>query len=224
MKGLILLALIVTVGMALWGSAAGASSGGPLAKSAAVSNPHISRSAASDISKARLAGVPAKGSYAFLLKLGVEPTGAAYRANLARGRSAARTAARDQLTTVREAQSRVIAALPSGSHVLYRMHAILSGVAVYTKVSNVPALQRIAGVAHVYAIAPKRPSNSYAVHLVKAPQVWAALGDLGANSTVAIIDTGLDYTHADFGGPGTPAAYQTALANDTATPTFTYFL
>ena len=75
MKGLILLALIVTVGMALWGSAAGASSGGPLARSA-VSNQHIARSAASDISKARLAGVPAKGSYAFLLKLGVEPTDA----------------------------------------------------------------------------------------------------------------------------------------------------
>jgi subtilisin family serine protease len=220
MKGLVLLALIVAVGMALGGAAAGAASSGPVAKNAAVSNQHIPRSAASGMAKARVAGVPAKGSYAFLLKLGVEPTGVVYDSNLSRGRNAARAAARDQLTTVREAENRVIAALPSGSHVLYRMHAILSGVGVYTKVSNVPALQRIAGVSHVYAIAPKRPSNSYAVHLVKAPQVWEALGDLGENSTVAIIDTGLDYTHADFGGPGTTGAYQTALANDTAAPTF----
>jgi len=55
---------------------------------------------------------------------------------------------------------------------------------------------------------------------VHAPQVWATYGDLGANSTVAIIDTGIDYTHADFGGPGTTAAYQTALATDTVTPTY----
>ncbi len=36
-----------------------------------------------------------------------------------------------------------------------------------------------------------------------------------------MIDTGVDYTHADFGGPGTPAAYQLALAQDTADPTLT---
>ena len=29
--------------------------------------------------------------------------------------------------------------------------------------------------------------------------------------TVAIVDTGVDYTHADFGGPGTVEAYE---AND----------
>jgi subtilisin family serine protease len=57
---------------------------------------------------------------------------------------------------------------------------------------------------------------------VKAPEVWATgdPGSLGENSTVAIIDTGIDYTHADFGGPGTPAAYNTAKANDTTAPTF----
>ncbi|HKC77789.1 MAG TPA: S8 family serine peptidase, partial [Gaiellaceae bacterium] len=35
---------------------------------------------------------------------------------------------------------------------------------------------------------------------------------------IAIIDTGVDYTHADLGGPGTKAAYATALANDTVAP------
>ncbi len=53
--------------------------------------------------------------------------------------------------------------------------------------------------------------------------VWAtgpAGSSLGEHSTVAIIDTGIDYTHADFGGPGTPADYQTALADDTSAPTY----
>src|SRR5262249_10000381 len=41
-------------------------------------------------------------------------------------------------------------------------------------------------------------------------------GDLGQDSTVAVIDTGLDYTHANFGGPGTSAAYDQAFAHSTA--------
>ena len=37
----------------------------------------------------------------------------------------------------------------------------------------------------------------------------------GEGVKVAIIDTGIDYTHANFGGPGTPAAYAAAHANET---------
>src|SRR5205823_2258768 len=149
-----------------------------------------------------------------------EGTARAYDAKLSLGRTAARTAAQNQLATVRAAQSRVIAALPSASHVLYQTHAVLAGVGVYTNVANLSALQRIAGVTAVYPIAPKTPSLSYSVQLVHAPQVWSTYSNIGANSTIAIIDTGVDYTHADLGGPGTTAAYQAALASDTAAPTF----
>ena len=159
-----------------------------------------------------LDGVPGKGSYAFLLKLKAEPTGRAYDANLSRSRSAARAAARNELLTVRAAERNVIAALPSSSHVLYQTHAVLAGVAVYTKVSNLPALQRISGVAAVYPIAPKKPSLTYSVPLVHAPQVWTTYGDTGQNATIAVIDTGVDYTHADFGGVGTVKEYTDSKA------------
>ena len=224
MKGLVLLAVAVATAVVLGVSAAGAAlhgSAGPLARSVAVSKHQIPLSATARGMKARaLRGVPAHGSYAFLLKLGVEPTARAFYSSLSLGQSTAQAAAKSQLATVSAAESRVIAALPSGSHVLYRTHAVLAGVAVYTNVANVPALQNIAGVTAVYPIAPKTPSLSYSVLHMHAPQVWATYGDLGANSTVAIIDTGIDYTHADFGGPGTTAAYQTALATDTVTPTY----
>ena len=37
----------------------------------------------------------------------------------------------------------------------------------------------------------------------------------GEGMKIAVIDTGIDYTHANFGGPGTVAAYQAANAADT---------
>jgi subtilisin family serine protease len=221
-KGLVLLALAGATAVVLWVSAAGAAhTGGPLARSADVTTRHIPLSKASRVVKPRgLKGVPAKGSYAFLLKLGTQPTGRVYEASLPRGKSAARVAAKNQLAAVNAAESHVIAALPSGSHVLYQTHAVLSSVAVYTKVKNLGALQRISGVQRVYPIAPKTPSLSYSVYLEKAPQVWQDLGDTGNGTSIAIIDTGVDYTHADFGGSGVPADYQTALANDTTAPTY----
>ena len=53
-------------------------------------------------------------------------------------------------------------------------------------------------MAKVYPIAAKTPSNSYAVPLVRAPQVWQTYSDRGENATIAVIDTGVDYNHPDL--------------------------
>jgi Subtilase family len=221
-RGLAAPATAVAAVLVLWATAAApGSSGGPLTRGVGAATGRLSLAGRSlDATPRGLPGVPATGSYGFFLELHAAPTGRVYDATLARGKSAARAAAESQLATVRTAQNSVIAALPGGSHVLYRTHAVLPGVAVYTRVTNLPALQRITGVAHVYPIAPKTPSLSYSTVLVRAPQVWSTYGDRGENSTIAIIDTGVDYTHADFGGSGNPADYATAKANDTSTPTY----
>ena len=54
--------------------------------------------------------------------------------------------------------------------------------------------------------------------LIRQPQT-AALGHLGAGTTVAVLDTGVDYTRAAFGSctaPGVPAGCRVHLAVDTA--------
>jgi subtilisin family serine protease len=43
-----------------------------------------------------------------------------------------------------------------------------------------------------------------------ADRLAAELGYLGQGSVVAVVDTGIDYTHAAFGGPGTAEAYSAA--------------
>src|ERR671930_1446575 len=144
------------------------------------------------------ASVPNHGRYAFLLRLDTASTLATYRQNRPLGKSTAASAARSQFARIKARQADVVSALPSGSHVLYKSHSVLAGVAVTTDVHNYGALRNIAGVQAVYPIAPKSVSNSYAMPLQHAPQAWQAHGDLGENSTIAIIDTGIDYTHANL--------------------------
>src|SRR3954453_10643089 len=164
-------------------------------------------------------GLPRKGKFAFLLMLSAKPTSSVYATTKrSSGTASAKRAARTQLSTVTAAQNRAIAGLPNKSNVLYRTHAALAGVAVVTNVKNYEALRHISGVAAVYPIAAKRASNSYAVPLQGGAAAWEAYGDLGQNATVAVIDTGVDYTHANFGGAGTVDAYEAADATDTTAP------
>ena len=59
--------------------------------------------------------------------------------------------------------------------------------------------------------------NVVGVPRVQAPAVWAGVPHFrGEGMKVAIIDTGIDYTHANFGGPGTVAAFDAAFAASTS--------
>ena len=103
-----------------------------------------------------------------------------------------------------------------GGKVRASYQAAYNGVRVTVPARSVPKLSTIPGVVGVHAITPKKADNVHGVPLIGAPQVWGGLSNLhGEGIKIGIIDTGIDYTHADFGGPGTVAAYQNALAHDT---------
>ena len=90
--------------------------------------------------------------------------------------------------------------------VIYRVQRVLNGIAVYTTTSQVAALRRLPGVTAIRPMTPKYRSNATSVPLIGAPQVWNASQGIKATGTgvkIGIIDTGIDYLHTDFGGPGT---------------------
>ena len=101
----------------------------------------------------------------------------------------------------------------ANSEVLYTTHNTVRGVALQ---GDAQALRDLAGrsdVEHIARIIPKKRSNGGTVIDTKAIDTWTQTGHTGKDVKVAVIDSGLDYTHADFGGPGTDEAYKAAKAS-----------
>ncbi len=163
----------------------------------------------------------AKGKVSVMIELDATPAVKTYALNRSRGTAAARDAGRSQVSVVRRAQSVVLARLArpaTKARTIYRVQNAYSGVAVVTDASRLAALAQLPGVKAIHRLTPKTISNSSSVPLIGAPQAWQGAPSMtGAGVSVGIIDTGIDYTHKDFGGIGTKAAYLAAKTADQST-------
>ena len=144
-----------------------------------------------------------------MLELDTQSTSHAFRRARSRGVSPASAAIR-QGDRVEAIANEVSARLNVDTHVLYTSRVLYPGVAVRTTADKVRALARIPGVRAVHTMVPKSVDHAVSVPLTGANTTWTNPGGTGAGVTVGIIDTGIDYTHADFGGPGTTTAYADA--------------
>jgi subtilisin family serine protease len=95
---------------------------------------------------------------------------------------------------------------------LYRVGMAYNGVAVLASPDEAAALGRIDGVKAVREIPLHEPTNSQSVPFIGADTAWSAGGGAftGDGIEIGIIDSGVDYVHTNFGGPGTDAAYEDA--------------
>jgi subtilisin family serine protease len=120
--------------------------------------------------------------------------------------------------TVRAAQNATMARLTSlGAKELGRVRIAYNALIVRVDAS---ALQGIAAMSEVQSI---RKVGTYEMDLSSTvPYIGASavqgMGVDGAGTTVAVLDSGIDYTHRNLGGPGTLAAYEAAWGTSTTDP------
>jgi subtilisin family serine protease len=103
-----------------------------------------------------------------------------------------------------------------GAEVVGAYQSAMNGLKVRISRRQLAALREVPGVVDVKPVTRYRLDNTRAVPRIQAPVAWdGPAGVHGEGIKIAIIDTGIDYTHANFGGPGTTSAYATADATDT---------
>lgn len=102
---------------------------------------------------------------------------------------------------------------------LYTTTNSLPGVAIVADAAAIRDLAKRSDVVKITPIVPKNvPDNKSTDIDTRALNTWASTGQTGKGVKIAVIDTGIDYTHTDFGGPGTPEAYAKAKASNDILP------
>ncbi len=102
----------------------------------------------------------------------------------------------------------------AGGNVRTSTSTVLNTITVRAKVKDLKSLAAVPGVAAVHVSRPIARDNGASDAYTGVAQVWQSLGLTGKGVTVGVIDDGIDYHHADFGGSGDPADY---AANDPTT-------
>lgn len=120
---------------------------------------------------------------------------------------AQRAAYADEVKALQDAVAKEIE--KAGGTIFYRFRTLSSGLVVTmpgriaTEIGKIPAVTRLA------RIQDYEKDLSETVPFVGADAVKAA-GYTGKGIKVAVLDSGIDYTHKSFGGPGTRAAWEAA--------------
>jgi minor extracellular serine protease Vpr len=103
-----------------------------------------------------------------------------------------------------------------GGRVLADYQVAINGLKVEIAGDKLAELAELPSVAAIREIALIEPDHTTSVPFIGAPAAWNGdAGFRGEDVKVAILDSGIDYTHANFGGPGTTAAYDQADSTDT---------
>ncbi len=126
-----------------------------------------------------------------------------------------RVAGRVQAQTARSARQSqrpaIAYARSAGGDVVYRYDTLLNGFSANLSPDAAAAMAARSDVKSVQPVDVVQQLNETSVPFIGATDVWNDLGVKGEGMVVADVDTGVDYTHANFGGPGTVEAYE---AND----------
>ena len=121
---------------------------------------------------------------------------------LAKAMGAVRKAAADHRQRIGESQAALASNIASvGGRELARVQVAHNAIAVRVDASQLEQLALIPGVAKVRPVLNYEMSLSETVPYVGGAAVQAS-GETGTGVTVAVLDSGIDYTHRNLGGAG----------------------
>ena len=121
------------------------------------------------------------------------------------------TPSSDRLAAIRRQQAALEPLLvPLEAKITGRFGILVNAVRVRVLESRIPALRALPGVVRVQRVHQYKPDLESSVPWIGAPAAWAgtAGGLAGAGIRIGIIDSGIDYYHADFGGRGRAADHE----------------
>ena len=119
-------------------------------------------------------------------------------------------ATRGRIAEIAVQQDAVVARLGQvGGAVEARFSRLANAIKVRLPLGQVERLRRLDGVVDVQSVAQFRPLTSSSVPFIGATNVWnrGNLSATGKGIRIGIIDSGIDYHHAMFGGSGDVADY-----------------
>lgn len=122
--------------------------------------------------------------------------------------------ARARATQLQARQAELQARLPAlGARVTGRFTRVANALRVQLPEDHLPQLGTLPGVRRVQPVRTYTRHLGVSVPFTGVPSVWSSAGGGidGRGLRVGIIDSGIDYTHADFGGSGKVADF---AAND----------
>jgi minor extracellular serine protease Vpr len=177
--------------------------------------PDVSHLALDEPATAHLGGAP-NGQLTVFVKLKGDPLAvAAGPKQQSRLSPAQQRAHVDRLAA---AQDRVAAQLAGlGATEVARLTKALNGLIVSVDASRLDAIASLTDVAGIDPVVDHELDLSETVGHIGAAAVQAA-GNTGEGVRVAVIDSGIDYTHASMGGAGTAAAYEAAYGTSVTDP------
>jgi subtilisin family serine protease len=96
-----------------------------------------------------------------------------------------------------------------GGRVVFTFSTLSSGIAVQVPATQAAGLAAIPGVSHVSQVRDYTRDLAETVSFIGA-QFLQDIGVKGAGVKVAVLDSGIDFSHLAFGGPGTVAGWEAA--------------
>ncbi len=92
-----------------------------------------------------------------------------------------------------------------GARIQYSYTDVFNGFRVTVKAKQVSKIARLPNVRAVLTVPTHTIDNTNTVSYLGADKAWGQTGRTGKGVTIAIIDSGINYYHLDFGGAGNAA-------------------